>query len=91
MRNSRISLDLVRGMPPIENGRPTGERADGESAPLSLQARLYYEGCVAKGVWVADPDLPQRTILVGRQSQLKVDARPGFAARLYRAGPTATR
>jgi len=77
---SKISLDLVRGMPPLENGWPTGEPRDEESAPLSLQARLYYEGCVAKGVWEADPDLPERTILVGRQSQLKVDARPGFAA-----------
>ena len=83
----RISLDLARRITPVEGGRRlltdgmTGGMGDddNESAPLLMQARLWY-GSVAKGQWVVDSSLPERTLLVGRQAQRKLDAPPGCAA-----------
>jgi len=72
----RISIDLMCGIPPIDNGRVLEScrpmNAE-ESAPLSMQARLWY-GSVAKGQWVVDATLPPRTITVSRQSQRKLQS-----------------
>ena len=42
--------------------------------------RLYYDGSVAKGLFALDCALPRdkKVLLVGKQTQLKVDARPKF-------------
>jgi hypothetical protein len=76
----RISLDLARRLQPLVNGSSVEKlmatrMATDESAPLVSQARLWYSGCVAKGLWLTDATLPERTILVGRQTQRKLDAR----------------
>jgi hypothetical protein len=82
----RISTDLVYGLPCLGNGqllrndRQVDACALPASAPLTMQARLWVEGCLAKGLWQADATIPPRTILVGRQKQLKVNAREGCIA-----------
>ena len=83
----RISVDLARLLPPLENGCPidrllAARMAADASAPLVLQGRLWYAGSVAKGLWLTDATLPERTILIGRQSQRKLEAREGCAAAL---------
>ena len=84
----RISLDLARLLPPLENGSfsdklMAARMAADASAPLVSQARLWYAGSVAKGLWLTDATLPGRTIIVGRQTQCKLKAREGcVAARL---------
>ena len=80
----RISLDLACHLPPLENGSPTDKlmatrMAADASAPLVSQARLWYAGCVAKGLWLTDATLPERTILVSRQTQRKLEAREACA------------
>ena len=82
----RISLDLAYRLPPLENGSPAVDKlmvsrmADDASAPLVVQARLWYAGSVAKGLWQTDSTLPERTILVGRQTQRKLEARDDCVA-----------
>ena len=62
-------------MRPCLGRRLDGDRpVDAQSAPLAMQARLWY-GSVAKGEWIVDSTLPARTILVGRQRQRKLEAR----------------
>ena len=81
----RISLDLARLLPPLENGSLVDElmasrMARDASAPLVCQARLWYAGSAAKGLWLTDATLPERTILVGRQTQRKLDGREACVA-----------
>lgn len=79
-----ISPDLLQGMPPIESGRVVTSdisAADlAHSSPLTVQMRQYCDGSLAKGLLVSDSRLPPRTILIGRQTQLKVDPRPSCVA-----------
>lgn len=85
----RLSLDLALRVPKIENGRlmedgahtydPELQAVQG-SAPFAMQGRVWVHGNVAKGVWSVDPSLPARTVLVGREKQLKVKGEPGCAA-----------
>ena len=84
----RISLDLARLLPPLENGSfsdklMVARMATDASAPLVSQARLWYAGSVAKGLWLTDATLPERTILVGRQTQRKLEAREACIAAQY--------
>ena len=76
----RISMDLALGIPKIESGRlrPQDEqpRFPQSSAPFAMQARAWVHGNVAKGIWQVDPRLPPRTILVGKDKQLKVKGTP---------------
>ena len=76
----RISIDLVQGMPSINNGRIVSEADAFSGAPFALQGRVWANGNLAKGVWAADPFLPKRTVLIGRSKQLKVAARPSCEA-----------
>lgn len=85
----RISLDLALRVPKIENGRLMEDNAyayDPEqqamqgSAPFAMQGRMWIHGNVAKGVWSVDPFLPDRTVLIGREKQLKVKGEPDCAA-----------
>ena len=64
--------------------RSQGEQPEypGESAPFALQARVWVFGNVAKGVWLVDPRLPDRTILIGKDKQLKVKGTPECLAAL---------
>ena len=83
-----ISIDLVMQMPSIENGHVTraihtdgdGETSVTHHAPFAMQARVWVLGNVAKGVWIVHPTLPLRTVLVGRDKQLKVKAEAGCRA-----------
>ena len=45
-----------------------------------MQARVWVHGNVAKGVWLVDPRLPLRTILIGKDKQLKVKGTPDCLA-----------
>ena len=73
----QISVDLLLGMPSIDSGRKSDRHDPRQGAPFAVQARLWAHGGLAKGMWVANPYLPKRTILVGKDEQLKVRARPG--------------
>ena len=85
----QISVDLALRVPKIENGRLMEDNAyayDPEqqamqgSAPFAMQGRMWIHGNVAKGVWsVANSLLPDRTVLIGREKQLKMES-PGCAA-----------
>lgn len=81
---SSISPDLLRGMPPIESGREVESDICAvelaQSSPLTVQMRVYVDGSLAKGLLVSDSRLPPRTVLIGRQTQLKVDGRPSCVA-----------
>ena len=79
----QISVDLLLGMPSIDSGRKSDRHNPRQDAPFAVQARLWAHGGLAKGMWVANPDLPKRTILVGKDEQLKIRARPGCPASLY--------
>ena len=88
----RMSMDLCLRIPMLENGLKMKENGPGSydpeeqcgkgSAPFQLQGRIWVHGNVAKGMWFADPFLPERTVLVGREKQLKVKGEPGCVARL---------
>ena len=71
----RISIDLMQGVPRLDSGRLLsvteevgGDEVGGDevrgSAPLVVQARLWYAGSIAKGLWFVDSTLPPRTMLV---------------------------
>ena len=78
-----ISLDLMRGIPSIDNGQVlvTEQRVDPkdppelQSAPVVVQSRLWYLGSLAKGLWLLYANLPLRTLVVCRQKQRKVEGR----------------
>ena len=51
-----------------------------QGSALRHAGRMWIHGNVAKGVWSVDPFLPDRTVLIGREKQLKVKGEPDCAA-----------
>jgi hypothetical protein len=85
----QISMDLALRVPKIENGRMKesssatynpDEQVRHGSAPFTMQVRVWVNGNVAKGELSVNPYLPPRTVLIGREKQLKVKGEPGCLA-----------
>lgn len=87
----RISLDLARGIPSIDNGRKlvgheqrvSDDDNDDDSAPAVVQGRLYYQGSLAKGLWIVDASLPEVQLMIEPQTTSPAEKKASHHALMW--------